>query len=117
MIAGFHAHVYFDTATRDIAQRVWEKLGSRFSLDRRWRDEPIGPHTKANFRLRIPPEEFGQVVPWLMLHREGLSVLVHPDTGDRVADHTERALWLGERLPLNVEFLRRRDAEERASRP
>jgi DOPA 4,5-dioxygenase len=52
-------------------------------------------------------EEFGKVVPWLMLHREGLSVLVHPSTGDSRGDHLERSLWLGARLKLNEKALRR----------
>jgi aromatic ring-cleaving dioxygenase len=111
-IRHFHAHVYFETGTREVARRVYEGLLARFAIDHRWREAPIGPHSRANFRVRFSPEEFGQVVPWLMFHRDGLSVLVHPDTGDRVGDHTERALWLGERLALNVEFLRRLDAEE-----
>jgi len=46
-------------------------------------------------------------VPWLMLHREGLSVLVHPSTGDGHGDHLVRSLWLGEKLKLNEEALRR----------
>ncbi len=107
-VKGFHAHVYFDPATRETAAGIHDELAGRFSLDCRWRDVPIGPHTRPNFRVRFSPEEFGRVVPWLMLHRERLSVLVHPDTGDRVGAHTERALWLGDKLALNVEFLRRR---------
>jgi DOPA 4,5-dioxygenase len=43
-----------------------------------------------------------------MLHREGLSVLVHPSTGDSYGDHMERCLWLGTRLSLNESALRRR---------
>jgi aromatic ring-cleaving dioxygenase len=46
-------------------------------------------------------------VPWLMLNREGLDVLVHPLTDDSVADHTQFALWLGTPLPLRIEVLRR----------
>ncbi len=52
-------------------------------------------------------EEFAKVVPWLMLNREGLSVLVHPSTGDGYGDHLERSLWLGERLKLNEDVLKR----------
>jgi aromatic ring-cleaving dioxygenase len=54
------------------------------------------------------PSQFGKVVPWLMLHREGLDILVHPETGDDLADHTLHSLWLGQKLELNVEFLRPR---------
>jgi DOPA 4,5-dioxygenase len=42
-----------------------------------------------------------------MLNREGLSVLVHPSTGDGYGDHLVRSLWLGERLKLNESALRR----------
>jgi DOPA 4,5-dioxygenase len=32
-------------------------------------------------------------------------VLVHPESGDEVADHTAHALWLGNRLPLRLDAL------------
>ena len=72
-----------------------------------WHDEPVGPHLDAMYQAVFAPEEFGTIVPWLMLHREGLSVLVHPSTGDAHGDHLERALWLGEKLKLNEKALRR----------
>ncbi len=105
-IVGFHAHIYFDTDSRDAAARVREGL-SRFEVQLgRWHDKPIGPHPQAMYQVAFLPEQFGKVVPWLMLHREELDILVHPETGDDVADHTTHSLWLGEKLQLNVEFLR-----------
>jgi DOPA 4,5-dioxygenase len=62
------------------------------------------------YQVAFLPPQFGTVVPWLMLHREGLDILVHPETGDDVADHTERSLWLGEKLEMKVEVLRPRTA-------
>jgi DOPA 4,5-dioxygenase len=107
-ITGFHAHIYFDTASRDAAARVREGLGASFEVQLgRWHDKPIGPHPKAMYQVAFLPEQFGKVVPWLMLNREGLDILVHPETGDDVGDHTDRSLWLGEKLELNIEFLRR----------
>jgi aromatic ring-cleaving dioxygenase len=106
-INGFHAHVYFDAATRDAAARVREELGTRFEVRLgRWHEKPIGPHPKAMYQVAFLPNQFGNVVPWLMLNREGLDVLIHPETGDDVEDHTNHALWLGEKLELNIEFLR-----------
>ena len=106
-IAGFHAHVYFDAATRDAAARVREGLSARFEVRLgRWHDKPIGPHPKAMYQVAFLPNQFGNVVPWLMLNREGLNILIHPETGDDVEDHTNHALWLGEKLELNIEFLR-----------
>jgi DOPA 4,5-dioxygenase len=58
------------------------------------------------YQVAFLPEQFGKVVPLLMLNREGLDILVHPETGDDVGDHTDRSLWLGEKLELNIEFLR-----------
>jgi len=46
-------------------------------------------------------------VPWLMLNREGLDVLIHPLTDDSVDDHSRYALWLGTPVPLKLETLRR----------
>lgn len=102
-IKGFHAHIYYDPATRDTAARVREGLGSRFDVQiGRWHDEPVGPHPKSMYQVVFSPDQFGEVVPWLMLHREGLDVLVHPETGETVEDHLNRCLWLGNKLKLNI---------------
>jgi len=104
----FHALVYFDARTRRTARRVRDALVARFAVDCRWRDRPIGPHTKPNFRARFSRARFGALVPWLMRRRAGLSILVHPYSDDQVADHTDRALWLGRPVRLRLGFLRRR---------
>ena len=102
----FHAHVYFDPATREAAARIRDGVAAQFDVELgRWHDKPIGPHPKSMYQVKFSPSEFGNVVPWLMLHHEGLDVLIHPDTGEDVGDHTSRALWLGEKLALNIKFL------------
>ena len=102
----FHAHVYFDPATREAAARVRDGVAAQCDVELgRWHDKPIGPHPKSMYQVKFSPSEFGNVVPWLMLHHEGLDVLIHPDTGEDVGDHTSRALWLGEKLALNIKFL------------
>src|SRR6478672_315219 len=107
-ITDFHAHIYFDTVSRDVAAHVREELGTKFAVQLgRWHDRPIGPHPRAMYQVSFLPEEFGKVVPWLMLNRQGLDILVHPETGDDVEDHTTHALWLGKKLELNIEFLRK----------
>lgn len=107
-ISGFHAHIYFDIASRDVAARVREGLSTKFDVQLgRWHDKPIGPHPKAMYQVAFLPNQFGQVVPWLMINRQGLDILVHPETGDDLGDHTNRSLWLGDKLELNIEVLRR----------
>lgn len=106
-IRGFHAHVYFDPQSREMAAQVRQALDERFEVTLgRWHDKPIGPHSKAMYQVAFSPDQFDKVVPWLMLHRQGLDVLVHPETGDDLTDHTAHALWLGEKLALNLDVLR-----------
>ncbi len=106
LITGFHAHIYFDTDSRDMAACVREELAARFEVQLgRWHEKPIGPHPKSMYQVAFSPNQFGKIVPWLMLNRGGLDILVHPETGDDVADHTEHSLWLGKKLELNIEFL------------
>jgi DOPA 4,5-dioxygenase len=83
-----------------IGDRFQARLGN-------WHDEPVGPHPVAMYQVAFAAEEFPALVPWLMLNRDGLDVLVHPLTDDSVADHTRHALWLGTPLPLRLEVLRR----------
>lgn len=101
-ISGFHAHVYYDPETRAAAARVREGLAQFKVRLGSWHDEPVGPHPKSMYQVLFAPEQFGEVVPWLMLHREGLDVLVHPEAGDSREDHLHRCLWLGEKLKLRI---------------
>jgi len=73
-IVGFHPHIYFDTDSRDAAARVREGL-SRFEVQLgRWDDKPIGPHPQAMYQVAFLPQQFGKVVPWLMLHRSLIAI-------------------------------------------
>ncbi len=107
-IEGWHAHIYYDPATRPAAERLRAGIGERFAgRIGSWHDEPVGPHPTAMFQVAFAVEELPRILPWLMLNRQGLGVLVHPLTGDGLADHTGNALWLGTPLPLRLDTLRR----------
>ena len=60
----------------------------------RWHDQPVGPHPQAMYQVVFRPEQFGLIVPWFLLNRRGLTILVHPETGDDYKDHAQHALWL-----------------------
>jgi aromatic ring-cleaving dioxygenase len=105
---GYHAHIYYDAATRPLAERLCRELGRQFPVAfGGFRDGPVGPHPIANAQVIFTPAQFGSLVPWLMLNRQGLDVLVHPLTDDSVADHSRYALWLGTPVPLKLDALRR----------
>jgi DOPA 4,5-dioxygenase len=57
------------------------------------------------YQVVFRPERLGSILPWLMLNRLGLVVLVHPETGNDYADHARHAAWLGAVLPLRLEGL------------
>ena len=105
-IKGYHAHVYFDGETKSIAAKLRELLESNFGDSiqlGRWHERPIGPHPHWSYQVAFMPELIGEIIPYLMLNRSGLTILVHPETGNDLADHTEHAAWLGSSLPLNLE--------------
>jgi len=107
-INGYHAHVYYDTATRLLAERLAETIGSQFPVEfGGFFDAPVGPHPIANLQITFSTTQFQNFVPWLMLNRADLDVLIHPLTDDSVKDHSRYALWLGNPVTLRLQTLRR----------
>jgi DOPA 4,5-dioxygenase len=106
-LKGYHAHVYYDPSTRPTAERLRETVVSRFVVKPgALSDEPIGPHPISQFSVIFETDEFQKIVPWLMLNRQGLDVLVHPLTESSYDDHSKNALWLGTPVPMRLEILR-----------
>ena len=92
-VRGYHAHVYFDAATRPVAERLRATIVDMFAVESgAFADEPRGPHPVPQFNVIFEIAEFQNIVPWLMLNREGLDVLVHPLTESNYDDHTRNAL-------------------------
>ena len=104
---GYHAHIYYDPAkTRGVAERVCAGVGEKFRVEiESFRDEPRGPHPISNALVIFTPDQFEHVVPWLMLNRDGLDVLVHPLTTNAVDDHSDYAIWLGNPVALKLHTL------------
>ncbi len=108
-IKDYHAHVYYDPSSKDRAAllRRWveEQFAGRMRMGS-WHDEEVGPHVQAMYQIAFPPELFPTLVPFLMLNRMGLTVLVHPQSGRPRDDHTVNAIWFGQVLPVKTEVLR-----------
>ena len=104
---GFHAHVYYNAETKSKAAKLSETLRAKFKVEGgALSDEPRGPHPVSQFNVIFETPEFERVVPWLMLNREGLDVLVHPLTDSSYNDHTAYAMWLGAPVALKTDMLR-----------
>lgn len=106
-ITDWHAHIYYDPADRGTAAAIRDGIEAAFPVRMgRWHDQPVGPHPTAMYQVAFDPPVFPEIVPWLALNRAGLTVFVHPNTGDALADHAQHALWLGEQLPLKLDVLK-----------
>jgi aromatic ring-cleaving dioxygenase len=66
-----------------------------------------GPHPVPQFRFAFTAAQFEKVVPWLMLNRDNLDVLVHPLTDNSYDDHSRYAVWLGAPVALRLNTMRR----------
>jgi aromatic ring-cleaving dioxygenase len=112
-IQSYHAHIYFDgPQQRRLAEILREEIAERFSvLIGRWHDRLVGPHTRPMYQVAFPLAEFTRFVPWLMVNRRGLAVLVHPNTGQPKSDHLTHAVWMGEILDINAAPLPDRQEE------
>jgi aromatic ring-cleaving dioxygenase len=106
-IASWHAHVYYDPATtRDSAAALREDIAARFAVTLgRWHDVKVGPHPQAMYQIAFNNEVFADLAPYLALHRRGLTVLIHPNTANELADHRDHAMWFGAVLQLDLSVL------------
>ncbi len=105
-IAGYHAHIYFEDSNREFAAEIRQAIAERFDVEMgRWHDKLVGPHSRPMYQVGFSTKVFADFVPWLMVNHGDLAVLIHPRTGDDLPDHTKFALWLGEKLDLDLSVL------------
>lgn len=107
-ITGWHAHVYFDAATRDAAWTLREAIETRFgdALQMgRFHERLVGPHPMWSYQLAFPRERFVEIVEWLTLNHGALDLFVHPNTSDGLRDHRDAAVWIGRSHTLNLAAL------------
>ena len=110
-ITEYHAHIYYDPAkSRGRAEQLRERVAAQFPQARvgRWHDELVGPHPQSMYQVAFPSGMLAEFVPWLMLNRDGLTVLLHPETGDNLSDHSAHAAWFGAVLPLRLDVFKKK---------
>ncbi|KAH6611634.1 hypothetical protein Trco_001654 [Trichoderma cornu-damae] len=101
------------------ARELWERIRREFPELRVYAiwDRPVGPHPIAMFEVNVfTPAQFGAFVSWLAIWRGPLSALVHPNTipvegvsadESGYRDHSQRAIWMGEKVPLDYSIVTR----------
>jgi aromatic ring-cleaving dioxygenase len=102
-IQDFHAHIYFDADQVESARALGEAARERFGVPvGHYHQRPVGPHPRGSVQLTVPAEQFGIVAQWLALNRGDLTIFVHANTGNDLADHTQHVIWFGESEPLDL---------------
>lgn len=102
-IRSYHAHVYFDEDSHEKAALLRRWSAERFRVELgNWNLEPRGPHVTPSFYFGFTNDLLPIIVPWLQLNSLGLTILLHPNTGDGRADHLHYALWVNRSQPVNA---------------
>jgi aromatic ring-cleaving dioxygenase len=105
VIDSYHAHVYFDTESKERAWALREQIEHLFDMEMgRFHEKPVGPHPCWSYQVAFRAEVFGEIVPWLALNRDDLVVFLHPNTGRDLEDHRDHAIWFGEKMALKLEI-------------
>ena len=99
----YHAHVYFDQDSKEVARDLCAKVGRLFDLSiGRFHEKLVGPHPMWSCQITFSEDHFDDFIPWLDANREGLTIFVHGLTGNDWQDHTDYAYWLGQSVELNL---------------
>ena len=105
-ITDYHLHVYYAPESRERAAQLREWVEQRFTVRMgRWHDVPVGPHVAAMYQIQFMPDLFPTLMPFVMMNRMGLTILLHPQSGRPRDDHTINATWMGAVLPVKTEVL------------
>jgi len=104
-ILQYHFHLYYEPENINLASDIRDKISNAFEVEvgRLW-DRPVGPHPIGSCQIIVPVGLFEKVVAWLLYNRNGVDVLVHPLSGDDIADHNEFVMWIGKPYELNTYF-------------
>jgi len=101
----FHSHIYYTAETKSKAEGLHKLLIQKFSTAVRVSalyDELMGPHPFFMFEADFKAELFLKVIHFLSKNRDNLSILIHPLSGNSVLDHTDYAMFLGQKENLNL---------------
>lgn len=105
-VDSYHIHVYFHPDQSQIARLLRTWVSERFLVELgAWHDGPFGPHTTPSYYFGFEKELLPVLLPWIILNRLGLTILIHPNTDSPLDDHTINAVWIGTPQPVNTERL------------
>ena len=105
-IRDYHAHVYYTNSSKAKAAILRKQISLEFNVVLgKWHNSAVGPHPQAMYQITFECTDFKKLVAWLAKYCMGLSILIHPNTGDDLGDHKYHSLWIGDKLDLCLQKL------------
>lgn len=109
-INNYHFHLYYPLEKSMIAKAtaILDKLAEEkpeIPIGRIW-DRPVGPHPIGSCQVTVESKNFSEMMEWFLENRKGLSLFIHPDTGNDLADHTDYVIWMGKEHPLKLDLFK-----------
>jgi DOPA 4,5-dioxygenase len=109
-IKDWHAHVYFDAASRDAAWVLRKRIEKAFAIEMgRFHEKPVGPHPMFSYQVAFRNDQFAPLLSWFTLNRGDLTLFIHPNTGHDLKDHRDRAIWMGRQVPLILDIFTKKE--------
>ncbi|MCH2550429.1 MAG: DOPA 4,5-dioxygenase family protein [Alphaproteobacteria bacterium] len=100
----YHAHIYFEKQAKKVAANLRRRINQEFDVKiGKWHNKPIGPHPNSMYQVTFDASIFSDIILWLSANRNNLNILIHPQSGDNLKDHTDLAIWLGKSLELKLD--------------
>ncbi|MFZ4713373.1 MAG: DOPA 4,5-dioxygenase family protein [Bacteriovoracaceae bacterium] len=105
----YHGHVYYDEKSEQSALKLFEELG-KLNLPTLKKlpsvGIPTGPHPLPMFEIHFAQDDFPFIHTWFKYRRGTLSVLLHENTNEDQKNHTDGALWLGEKVQIDFGYFK-----------
>ena len=67
--------------------------------------QPVGPFLTAQWAIFVTNDLFAETVQWAMQNRGNYDVLVHPNSGCELEDHSWWAMWGGNPWEINLDAM------------
>ena len=105
----YHIHIYFSEDSINEIQTLQKAikacLNDKIIFDE-IHNSPVGPHPMPQVLYLLYKDNFTEVIEWLNKNTNGFNILIHPNTGDALWDHTEGYIWIGQPQTLKTEIFK-----------
>ena len=106
-IKTYHFHIYFEELGSPALDKMTAKLKQKSGIAiGRVHNRPIGPHPIGSCQISVPKEMFEEILQFFLRERDGLTIFIHPLSGDDYVDHTDHVIWIGDPYPLKTDFFK-----------